>query len=57
MLLIYENGRKKCLNKIRTQDLLYMGTAHSLFNWAMETWKEKLGQSREYSKVLTNCWR
>ena len=37
MLLIYENGRKKCLNEIRTQDLLYLGTTHSLFNWAMET--------------------
>ena len=37
MLLIYENGRKKCPNEIRTQDLLYLGTAQSLFNWAMET--------------------
>ena len=36
MLLIYENGRKKSPNEIRTQDLLYLGTAQSLFNWAME---------------------
>ena len=32
MLLIYENGRKKCPYEIRTQDLLYLGTAQSLFN-------------------------
>ena len=34
---LFTRMEEKCLNEIRTQDLLYLATTHSLFNWAMET--------------------